>query len=66
MGSSWMFILAVYYWGPVILCWILSNANVSGSSKTIANGIWFVMYAAGNIISPNIFYAREAQNTVVV
>ncbi|EEQ41880.1 hypothetical protein MEW_01344 [Candida albicans P60002] len=47
--------------GPVILCWILLNANVSGSSKkTIANGIWFVMYAAGNIISPNIFYAREA------
>ena len=31
-----------------------------GLRKTIANGIWFVMYAAGNIISPNIFYAREA------
>ncbi|KAK6457221.1 allantoate permease [Scheffersomyces xylosifermentans] len=47
--------------GPVILCWILLNANVSGSSKkTIANGIWFVFYATGNIVGANIFFAREA------
>ncbi|CCG23202.1 Dal7 allantoate permease [Candida orthopsilosis Co 90-125] len=47
--------------GPVIMCWILLNANVSGSSKrTIANGIWFLLYAAGNIIGANIFYTNQA------
>ncbi|KAG5420573.1 hypothetical protein I9W82_002454 [Candida metapsilosis] len=47
--------------GPVIMCWILLNANVSGSSKrTISNGIWFLLYAAGNIIGANIFYTKEA------
>ncbi|EMG49942.1 hypothetical protein SBY92_001136 [Candida maltosa Xu316] len=47
--------------GPVILCWILLNANISGSSKkTIANGIWFSMYATGNIIAPTVFYAYQA------
>ena len=45
----------------MIMCWILLNANVSGSSKrTIANGIWFLLYAAGNIIGANIFYTNQA------
>ncbi|CAK9436933.1 uncharacterized protein LODBEIA_P14430 [Lodderomyces beijingensis] len=47
--------------GPVIMSWVLLNANVSGSSKrTIANGLWFLFYAAGNIVGPNIFLATEA------
>ncbi|CCG23203.1 hypothetical protein CORT_0D03620 [Candida orthopsilosis Co 90-125] len=47
--------------GPIIMCWILLNANVSGSSKkTTANGLWFVMYATGNTIGANIFYAYQA------
>ncbi|KAK6197491.1 allantoate permease [Scheffersomyces amazonensis] len=51
--------------GPVILCWILLNANVSGfSKKTISNGIWFTLYATGNIIGANIFFARQAPKYV--
>ena len=62
MGSGWMFILAVYYWGSSYL--VLDSIEcqcVRVFEKTIANGIWFVMYAAGNIISPNIFYARSSK-----
>ncbi|KAK6465468.1 allantoate permease [Scheffersomyces coipomensis] len=47
--------------GPVILSWILLNANVSGfSKKTISNGIWFALYASGNIVGANIFFAKQA------
>lgn len=47
--------------GPIIMCWTLLNANVSGSpKKTAANGLWFLMYAAGNITGANIFYANQA------
>lgn len=43
------------------MCWILLNANISGSSKkTTANGLWFIMYATGNIIGANVFYAYQA------
>ncbi|ABN66178.2 allantoate permease [Scheffersomyces stipitis CBS 6054] len=58
VGCTWLqFIIG----GPVILCWILLNANVSGSSKkTIANGLWFAFYASGNIIGANVFYTYEA------
>ena len=37
------------------------TANIGGSTKkTVTNGFWFVLYATGNIIGANIFYAREA------
>ena len=49
--------------GPVIMCWILLNANVSGSSKrTIANGIWFLLV----ILSVPIFFTPiKHQSTTV-
>ncbi|CUM64733.1 uncharacterized protein PRCAT00002344001 [Priceomyces carsonii] len=58
VGCTWLqFIIG----GPVILSWIFLTGNIGGHSKrTIANGLWFTFYAAGNIVGANIFYAREA------
>ncbi|GME85690.1 unnamed protein product [Ambrosiozyma monospora] len=58
VGCTW---LQYIVGGPVILSWILLNANVAGQTKrTITNGMWFAFYAAGNIIGANIFYTNEA------
>ncbi|SGZ56557.1 CIC11C00000003657 [Sungouiella intermedia] len=58
VGCTW---LQYIIGGPVILCWIFMNANIGGSTKkTITNGFWFTLYAAGNIIGANIFKAKEA------
>lgn len=58
MGCTW---LQYLIGGPVILSWIFLTANVGGTTKkTVANGFWFTLYAAGNITGANIFYAREA------
>lgn len=58
VGCTW---LQYIIGGPVILSWIFMNANISGSTKkTTTAGLWFAMYAAGNIIGANIFFAREA------
>lgn len=47
--------------GPVILSWIFLTSNIGGhTKKTIANGLWFTFYAAGNIVGANIFYTNEA------
>lgn len=58
VGCTWLqFIIG----GPVILSWIFLTGNVAGhTKKTIANGLWFTMYAAGNIVGANIFYTNEA------
>lgn len=58
LGCTWLqFIVG----GPVIITWILLNANVAGSTKkTMANSLWFVFYAGGNIIGANIFFSWEA------
>lgn len=43
------------------MSWIFINANIGGTTKkVVTNGCWFTMYAAGNIIGANIFYAKEA------
>lgn len=57
VGCTWLqFIIG----GPIILCWIFINANIGGTTKkVVTNGLWFTMYAAGNIVGANIFYARE-------
>ncbi|WPK25945.1 hypothetical protein PUMCH_003283 [Australozyma saopauloensis] len=58
VGCTW---LQYIIGGPVILCWIFINANISGSTKkTTTSGIWFAVYAAGNIVGANIFYSKEA------
>ncbi|GMF05435.1 unnamed protein product [[Candida] boidinii] len=58
VGCTW---LQYVIGGPVILCWIWMTANVAGQTKrTLTNGLWFLIYAAGNIIGANIFYTREA------
>lgn len=57
VGCTW---LQYIIGGPVILCWIFINANIAGGTKkTTVNGLWFMFYAAGNIIGANIFYTRE-------
>lgn len=58
VGCTW---LQYIVGGPVILCWILMTANIGGTTKkTVTTGSWFTLYAAGNIIGANIFYAKEA------
>lgn len=58
VGCTWLqFIIG----GPVILSWIFLTGNIGGhTKKTISNGFWFTLYAAGNIIGADIFYANEA------
>ncbi|KAF8004635.1 hypothetical protein HF325_000092 [Metschnikowia pulcherrima] len=57
VGCTW---LQYIIGGPVILCWIFMNANIAGSTKkTVTTGLWFMIYAAGNIIGANIFFAEE-------
>ncbi|SMQ49275.1 unnamed protein product [Zymoseptoria tritici ST99CH_3D1] len=58
VGSCW---LQFIFGGAVILCWNLMTTNIAGHTKrSVTNGLWFAFYAAGNIIGPNIFFAREA------
>lgn len=58
VGCTW---LQYIIGGPVILCWIFMTANVGGTTKkTFVNGFWFTLYASGNIVGANIFYANEA------
>ncbi|KAF2139049.1 uncharacterized protein K452DRAFT_320678 [Aplosporella prunicola CBS 121167] len=46
---------------PVILSWNLMTSNIGGHSKrSLTNGLWFLLYAAGNVIGAQIFFAREA------
>jgi len=45
----------------IILTWSMVAANVSGHTKrSTVNGVEFVCYAAGNIIGPFLFFARES------
>ncbi|GEQ67001.1 hypothetical protein JCM33374_g664 [Metschnikowia sp. JCM 33374] len=57
VGCTW---LQYIIGGPVILSWILINANIAGTTKkTVTSGLWFMFYAAGNITGANIFFAKE-------
>ncbi|CAR26037.1 ZYRO0B00264p [Zygosaccharomyces rouxii] len=58
VGCSWLLYIIG---GPVIMCWILINVTVAGSSKiSTVKMVWFLLYTAGNIVGSEIFYAREA------
>ncbi|KAL0258206.1 hypothetical protein SLS55_007379 [Diplodia seriata] len=58
VGCTW---LQYIVGAPVILAWNLMTSNIAGHSKrTLTNGLWFVWYAAGNIVGAQIFFAREA------
>lgn len=58
VGCTW---LQYIIGAPVIVSWNLLSTNVAGHTKrAVANGIWFTMYAAGNVAGANIFFAREA------
>ncbi|KAF2179403.1 allantoin permease [Zopfia rhizophila CBS 207.26] len=57
VGCTW---LQYLIGAPVILSWNLLTSNIAGHTKrSIANGLWFLFYAAGNIAGANIFFARE-------
>ncbi|SCW04139.1 LAFE_0H06942g1_1 [Lachancea fermentati] len=58
VGCCWLLYIIG---GPVIMCWVLMNVTIAGSSKiSTAKIMWFLMYTAGNIIGSKIFYANEA------
>lgn len=58
VGCTW---LQYIIGAPVIISWNLLSTNVAGHTKrAVANGIWFTLYAAGNVAGANIFFAREA------
>jgi hypothetical protein len=58
VGCSW---LQGIVGAPIILYWNLLTTNIGGHTKrSIANGMWFTFYAAGNIAGANIFDTREA------
>ncbi|KAK5104914.1 hypothetical protein LTS08_001185 [Lithohypha guttulata] len=57
VGCTW---LQYIVGAPVILSWNLLTTNVAGHTKrSFSNGLWFTLYAAGNIAGANIFFARE-------
>lgn len=57
VGCTW---LQYIIGAPVIVSWNLLSTNVAGHTKrAVANGIWFTVYAAGNVAGANIFFARE-------
>lgn len=58
VGMTWLLYIIG---GPVIMCWVLMNATIAGSSKhSTCKIMWFLMYTAGNIIGSKIMYAKEA------
>ncbi|KAL4787473.1 major facilitator superfamily domain-containing protein [Aspergillus varians] len=58
VGCTW---LQYIIGAPVIVSWNILSTNIAGHTKrSIANGLWFTMYAGGNVAGSNIFFAREA------
>ncbi|KAJ5091355.1 hypothetical protein NUU61_006225 [Penicillium alfredii] len=58
VGCTW---LQYIIGAPVIISWNLLATNIGGHTKrAVANGLWFSLYAAGNVAGANIFFAREA------
>lgn len=58
VGCTW---LQYIVGAPVIVSWNILTTNVAGHTKrSVANGLWFTMYAAGNVAGANIFFEREA------
>ncbi|SCU80316.1 LADA_0B06480g1_1 [Lachancea dasiensis] len=62
VGCCWLLYIVG---GPVIMCWILINVTVAGSSKvSTVKMLWFILYTAGNIVGSKIFYPNEAPKYV--
>lgn len=58
VGCTWLQYLVG---GPVILSWNILTTDIAGHTKrSIANAMWFVCYAGGNIAGANIFFSTEA------
>ena len=58
VGCTW---LQYIIGAPVIVSWNILSTNVAGHTKrAVANGVWFTLYAAGNVAGANIFFAHEA------
>lgn len=58
VGCCWLLYIIG---GPVIMCWVLINVTVAGSSKiSTVKIVWFIFYTAGNICGSKIMYANEA------
>lgn len=58
VGCTW---LQYIVGAPVVVSWNLLTTNIAGHTKrSTSNGLWFLLYAAGNIAGANIFFAREA------
>lgn len=55
-----MHLASVIVGAPVIVSWsILANNVARHTKRSVGNGIWFTMYAAGNVAGVNIFFERE-------
>lgn len=58
VGCCWLLYIIG---GPVIMCWVLINVTVAGSSKvSTVKIVWFLFYTGGNICGSKIMYAQEA------
>ncbi|KAH8432254.1 putative MFS allantoate transporter [Aspergillus melleus] len=58
VGCTW---LQYIVGAPVIVSWNILSTNVAGHTKrSLSNGLWFSLYAAGNVAGANIFFEREA------
>ncbi|KAL2863721.1 putative MFS allantoate transporter [Aspergillus lucknowensis] len=58
VGCTW---LQYIIGAPIIVSWNVLSTNVAGHTKrSIANGLWFTLYAGGNVAGANIFFAHES------
>ncbi|KAI7460676.1 MFS general substrate transporter [Hortaea werneckii] len=58
LGCSWLQLLAL---AINVLTWTVMTANFGGHTKrSVANGMWFLFFGAGNIAGSNIFFDNEA------
>lgn len=61
MGVSWMHLATIHCWWPNHPLLDFHKCQYRRNyEKIVTNGIWFTLYAAGNIVGANIFYANEA------
>ncbi|KAI9738276.1 MAG: hypothetical protein M1834_008774 [Cirrosporium novae-zelandiae] len=65
LSHKWSLVACTWFQGilgaPVILSWNLLTSNIAGHTKrSIANGLWFAIYAGGNVAGASIFFSWEA------
>lgn len=61
MGFGWLYICSIHrWWSRHYVMGFIECKRFWATKKTVSSGLWFMLYASGNIIGANIFYAYQA------